>query len=407
MNKELMIKTLQEEVKKELLEDILPFWIKNVKNEKNKGFYGYIDNASNKDESAEIGVILCTRILWTYSYAYRILKEDKYKDMAYYAYNYLLENFWDKQYGGLFWSVTPKGDLSVDKKQTYAQAFAIYSLSEFYRATGEEEALTRAKAIFILIERYSYDSTFMGYFEACSRQWGFLKDIRLSEKDMNEKKSMNTHLHVMEAYTNLYRVWKDEVLKDKLRELIYITKNLIIDKETFHFKLFFDESWKVKSNVISYGHDIEGSWLLYEAAEVLEDMEALHLCRGTAIKMAEVTLKEGIDEDGGLLNEKHENGDLDKDKHWWPQAEAVVGFYNAYELTKKAEFLEATYKVWNFIKNNQLDKEKGEWFWIAPISSDKYLYSPKVSMWKCPYHNSRMCYEIIERINKREADKNE
>jgi mannobiose 2-epimerase len=402
MNKEAIIKTLEYEVKKELLEDILPFWINNVKNKKQGGFYGYIDNALNKDETAELGVILCTRILWTYSYAYRRLKDDKYKDMAYYAYSYIMENLWDKEFGGLFWSVTSKGEILVDKKQIYAQAFAIYSLSEFYRATGEEEALRKSREIFILIERYSYDSNVSGYFEACSREWGNLEDIRLSDKDMNEKKSMNTHLHIMEAYTNLYRVWKDKLLYHKLKELIHTTIKYIIDKDSYHFKLFFDESWKVKSQVVSYGHDIEGSWLLHEAAEVLQDLETLQLCRDVSIKMAEVTLQEGIDEDGGLLNEKHENGDLDKDKHWWPQAEAVVGFYNAFELTGKAEFLEAAYKIWNFIRNNQLDKVSGEWFWIAPISGDKYHKSPKVSMWKCPYHNSRMCFEIIERVGKRE-----
>ncbi|ADL52884.1 AGE family epimerase/isomerase [Clostridium cellulovorans] len=400
MSEKTIINGMVEEIKKELLEDILPFWLNNTKDDENGGFYGFITNSLEINKNSEKGVILCTRILWTYSYAYGMFKKEEYKEMATYAYDYLINNFWDKEFGGFFWSLNADATVLDGKKQIYAEAFGIYSLTEYYKATGNQEALEYAKKIFFLIEEHGYDKENQGYFEAYSNAWVLLEDLRLSEKDMNEKKSMNTHLHVLEAYTNLYRVFKDEILKDKLTELIDVTIKHIINNETYQFKLFFDEKWTQKSNVISYGHDIEGSWLLYEAAEVLGDEAVINRCKEVTLRMAEITLEQGIDEDNGLIYEVHENGALDREKHWWPQAEAVVGFYNAYELTGDVKYLEASKKIWDFINKHVVDHDNGEWFWKAPSSCVNYNDEPKVSMWKCPYHNSRMCYEIIQRVGR-------
>lgn len=398
MNDEQKIKqSLLIQAKDEIVENILEFWIKNTKDEEFGGFYGKIDNSLNVDIKAPKGCVLCARILWTYSAAYKKFKDERYLDMARRAYDYLLEKFWDNKYSGVYWLLDYSGKPLDTKKQIYAQAFAIYALSEYYDAVHDKESLSRALELFRDIEKYSYDDVNKGYFEAYSREWTLAEDLRLSEKDMNEKKSMNTHLHVLEGYTNLYRVCKNKEVQMKLKQLIEITIKFIID-DNYHFKLFFDEKWNSKVKNISYGHDIEGSWLLVEAAEVLNDEELIEQVKKTAVQMAKVTLEEGIDEDGGLLNELFEDGRIDKDKHWWPQAEAVVGFINAYQLTGEDKYLDAAYNMWNFIEKNIIDKTNGEWFWMAKRSNNAHDKMPKVDMWKCPYHNSRVCLEILNRL---------
>ncbi|MNZ91694.1 Cellobiose 2-epimerase [compost metagenome] len=296
--------------------------------------------------------------------------------------------------------VDAAGNPAETKKQVYGQAFAIYAFSEYYRATGNEAALSQAIEIFQTLERYSYDPAFKGYFEAHTQDWKETGDNSLSEKDLNEKKSMNTHLHVMEGYTNLYRVWKSDELHAKLKELIEVTIEHIVDADTAHFILFFDEQWNKKSGHISYGHDIEGSWLIVEAAEVLGDTELLEKARAVAIRMAEATLQEGVDKDGGLFNEAYSDGTLiDSDKDWWPQAEAVVGFYNAYQMTGDVKYLDAARKSWAFIESFIVDKEHGEWHWSVTQDGAPSENLQKVSPWKCPYHNGRACFEMIERLN--------
>lgn len=396
-NREAVIEKFLSEVKSELTCNILEFWIKYTKDEEFGGFYGEIDNELNVDKKAPKGSVLYARILWTFSAAYRRFKDKKYLEMASRAYEYLLEYFWDDKYSGVYWLVDYSGEPLDTKKQIYAQAFTIYALSEYYMATCDKDSLQRAIELFNVVEKYSYDSVNKGYFEAYARDWKLAEDLRLSEKDMNEKKSMNTHLHVLEGYTNLFRVYKSEKLKNKLKEIIEVTIKYIID-ENYHFKLFFDERWNSKVKNISYGHDIEGSWLLFEAAEVLGDSEIIHNVKNIAVKMAEVIYKEGIDTDGGLLNELHENGTLDRDKHWWPQAEAVVGFINAYQLTGDEKYFKAALNMWKFIERNIVDKVHGEWFWMAKGDHNAHDKLPKVDVWKCPYHNSRVCYEILNRL---------
>lgn len=280
----------------------------------------------------------------------------------------------------------------------YGQAFAIYALAEFHHATGNQEALDQAVEVFRALEKYSYDSVYKGYIEALSREWEVTDELSLSDKDMNEKKSMNTHLHVLEGYTGLYRVWKSEELRVKLAELIDTMMVHIIDDQDQHFHLFLDEEWNVKSDITSYGHDIEGSWLLVEAAEVLGDEELLERVRKVAVTMAEAVLAEGIDKDGGIWNEADKNGLLNEEKDWWPQAEAMVGFYNAYQLTQDTRFLDASGAVWTFIDRYIVDHELGEWYWAVDEHQQPLAHAPKVSAWKCPYHNGRACFEMIGRL---------
>jgi mannobiose 2-epimerase len=246
--------------------------------------------------------------------------------------------------------------------------------------------------LFELIEQYSFDPVYNGYLEAFDRDWRLLEDLRLSEKDANEKKTMNTHLHVLEAYTNLYRCWPDDKLRKQLRNLIIVFRDKIINND-LHFRLFFDEQWNSKSNEISYGHDIEGSWLLYEAAEVLDDHDLLKEIKHLSVAMVDVAIRQGLDDDGGLMNEAH-----DADKHWWPQAEALVGLVNAWQLTSRSEYLDLTSQVWSFIKTRMIDRKHGEWYWRVDRDGNVNFSEDKAGPWKCPYHNGRAMLELLRRL---------
>ncbi|WP_429373283.1 AGE family epimerase/isomerase [Paenibacillus sp. DS2015] len=398
MQEAIVIDTWKSKVKQELTDNILGFWMKHTLDEQHGGFLGEISTDLQVTPRADKCLVLNTRILWTFSAAYRLYPNKEYLIIAKRAYDYILKYFIDLKYGGLFWMVHANGTPSDDKKQVYGQAFAIYALTEYHRATGDEVALEQAIQLFHIVETHSYDPTNKGYLEALSRDWQATDDVSLSDKDLNEKKSMNTHLHIMEAYTNLLRVWPSPLLQQKLTELIEVTLDHIINSETGHFKLFFDESWQVKSEHISYGHDIEGSWLLVEAAEVLGNVPLLKRTKEVAIQMAETTYAEGVDTDGGIINEADATGFIDTNKDWWPQAEAMVGFYNAYQLTGDSKFEQAAYRSWDFIEQYIIDHEHGEWFWSVNRAGIPNLQHAKVSAWKCPYHNGRACMEMLERL---------
>ncbi|RAK07883.1 mannobiose 2-epimerase [Halanaerobium saccharolyticum] len=377
-------------------DNLLTFWLNNSIDKDYGGFYGEVSVSNKAQTKADKALILNSRILWSFANAYREDKNPDYLKMADRAYDYLLANFEDKKYGGFYWLLNYLGKVKENKKQIYGQAFCIYAFSEYYRATDNEDALKKAVDLFALIEDRSYDPEYRGYFEAYNRDWSAADDMSLSEKDMNVAKSMNTHLHILEAYTNLYRVWPDPGLESKLKELIEVVLNNIVDQNQFRFKLFFDQDWTSKSEIVSYGHDIEGSWLLYEAAEVLGEQVVLDIAEDYALKMAAQVLKEGTAEDGSIYYE-FESGKLDKDRHWWPQAEAVVGFINAYQLSGEEDFIQAASKGWDYIVKNIVDQENGGWYWLVS-EQGKAASKAKINAWKSPYHSSRACYEIINRI---------
>lgn len=388
---------LKREVTTELTSNILHFWETKMK-DADGGFFGRMTGKNELIADAPRGGILNARILWTFSSAARVLKSLHYLDVARHAKEYIFTYFFDADFGGTYWNLNSDGTPADTKKQIYSQAFFIYALVEYYRISNDELSLQKAKELFYLIEKYSFDSDKNGYFEAYSRDWRLLDDLRLSEKDANEKKTMNTHLHVLEAYTNLFRVWKDELLGKQLKNLIELFLDRIINKVTHHLDLFFDENWTCKSTLYSYGHDIEASWLLYEAAAVLDDKQTLSDVKELIIKIANAAT-EGLRDNGALMNEFNcETGHLDTNSDWWPQAEAMVGYFNAYECTGNDFYLENVYKSWNFIKEQIIDKENGEWTWSVSADGVRNTVDDKAGFWKCPYHNGRMCLEIIERI---------
>jgi mannobiose 2-epimerase len=389
---------LKEEVYEELTQDILPFWSEKMKDTENGGYFGQMTGKNQLVKNAPRGGILNARILWTFSSAAFHLKNEAYLKEAEHAKEYIFNHFFDEEFGGTYWMLNADGSPTDTKKQIYSQAFFIYALVEFYRTTGNAMALEKAKELFSLIEKYSFDKDKNGYFEAYSRDWLLLDDVRLSDKDANEKKTMNTHLHLLEAYTHLFRVWKNPLLEMQLKNLIDLFLDKIINSETYHLNLFFDENWVCKSFIQSFGHDIEASWLLDEAATVLGDGETLQKVRNVVLRVADAAA-EGFREDGGLMNEKNVvTNYLDTNSDWWPQAEAVVGFFNAFQLSKKESYLKKVFNSWNFIKENLIDKENGEWYWSVSKDRHKDILNDKAGFWKCPYHNSRMCIELINRI---------
>jgi mannobiose 2-epimerase len=385
---------LKQQLQVELTQNILPFWSTKMI-DRNGGFYGQIKGDGQLISEADKGGILNARILWSFSAAYLHEKNPRYLEMANRAKTYVLNHFFDIEFGGTYWTVSFDGMPVDTKKQIYSQAFFIYAFTEHYRASGDESSLNTAIELFRLIENHSFDPEKNGYFEAYSRDWVLLEDLRLSEKDENEKKTMNTHLHILEAYTNLYRVWKDEKLKTQLRNLILIFIEKIVNQTTKHLDLFFDENWNTKSTIVSYGHDIEASWLIDEAARVLDDQELLAQVQKICVKIAKASC-DGLQADGSLVYEL-DKGHLETDRHWWVQAEAVVGFLNACELTNDQEWLDKALKCWKYISENLIDRAGGEWFWSISESGIPNRNADKAGFWKCPYHNSRMCLEVMAR----------
>ena len=382
------------------LDRILAYWSMYAPDEQYGGFHGQITDENEVIAQAPKGAVLNARILWTFSTAYLHQPKPELLALATRAYEYLTQYFLDREYGGVYWSVDYLGEPLDTKKQIYALAFAIYGLSEYYAASGHALALAQAQDLFRCIEAHSLDPEHGGYFEALVRDWTPLADLRLSDKDANEKKTMNTHLHVLEAYTNLYRHWPDAHLRAQILALLEVFLVHIIDPATQHLHLFLDEQWVPKSTTISFGHDIEAAWLLLEAAEALGDEDGIDRLRQVAVDMA-AAAAEGLDFTGGLSYEfEPATHHWDREKHWWVQAEAMVGFLNAYHLSGKKVFYQQFEGIWAFTRRYILDYERGEWYWGATEALTPIAGEDKAGFWKCPYHNARACLEILGRLSR-------
>lgn len=390
----------RQELEVELRGNILFWWMEHMPDMENGGFYGHLRHSNEVVEKAGKGAILNARILWAFSAAFRSLPDKAYLEMADRAYGYIMEHFLDPEYGGVYWELDYKGGVASSRKQIYALAFTIYALSEYYMATGKEEALEKAFELFHDIEKHARDRKNNGYTDALSRSWKPIEDLRLSEKDDNESKTMNTHLHILEAYGNLYRCRKDPELGKALENTIGLFLTYFVDKEKGRLNLFFDDDWNLKSSIVSFGHDIECSWLLHEAAEILGNPELISLSSELAVRMAKKTL-EGMDSDGGLFYEYFpDEKELDTDKHWWPQAEAMVGYFNAWQISGDSTFAQHALNSWEFIKTFLVDREFGEWYWSVSSEGKPQRSKEKAGFWKCPYHNGRACLELMMRIDK-------
>jgi mannobiose 2-epimerase len=418
---------MKAEMQDVLKKNILHFWMTQMVDEEHGGFYGRMDHSGTLHPDAEKGAILNARILWSFSAAYRVLGNPEYLAMATRAKDYIIDHFIDPEYGGIYWSVDYKGQPLDTKKQFYAIGFAIYGLTEYARATGDREALDYALQLYDCIEEHAFDRVHNGYIEACTRAWGKIEDMRLSELDANYPKSQNTHLHIIEPYTNLLRCLKElhaqescdyvpvlgsvlpigitipvetiVAVETSLRNLIDIFTEKILNPETCHLDLFFEMDWtRGAGHLESYGHDIECSWLMHEAALVLGDKKVLAKVEPIVRKVAKASEK-GLRPDGSLIHEANlDTGRVDDDLHWWVQAENVVGCFNLYQYFGDEAALEKAVRCWDYIKSQLIDFEHGEWYWSRHSDGSLNTSDDKAGFWKCPYHNSRMCLEIIERI---------
>ena len=385
---------------RELREDILSFWASRAVDRERGGFVGAVSMDGRPDPAAGKGGVLNARILWTYSAALRRWPDPLYREMADRAFEYLLGHFWDAEHSGLFWEVDCGGRLLQGRKQTYGQAFGIYALAEYYRAAGNSEALGRAIRLFEDIELHSLDRAAGGYWEARGRDWTPIDDIRLSAIDMNAPFSMNTHIHLLEAYSTLCLAWDDPRPRARLRALLEILLDRIVDPAGGHLILFFDQTWRPLSTTISYGHDIETSWLMCEAADIVGDPVLAARTQAAAVRMATAVLDEGYDSDfGGVYNDRLGDGHLNTAKDWWPQAEALVGFLNAYRLSGRVEFAAAALRTWQFIDSCVIDHGGGEWYTRVSREGVPEPGLTKADFWKCPYHDARAMLETMERIH--------
>ncbi|HRV90383.1 MAG TPA: AGE family epimerase/isomerase [Prolixibacteraceae bacterium] len=390
-------RNLRKQFSDELTDNILNYWVTRVYDPRRKMFYGQIGHDEQADPEAPLGCVMVSRIIWTFAAAWHHFPTVLYRNMADEAWRILESHFHDKQHGGYFWEVKPDGTPVDDSKQFYAQSFVIYALAEYARVFDHSASRAKALELFRLLEKHAFDPVNGGYFEAASRDWqGPARDY-ITPVGERMKKSMNTHLHVLEAYTNLYRIAPREEIGQRIALLLEIFMRHIINPENHHFHMFFDTDWSVQYTAISYGHDIEGTWLLHEAAVVLGDHALMEKLLPMITAMAAAVGREAIDPSGGLYNEA-DKGHIDKDFHWWPQAEAVVGFWNAWQLTGEKQFRKWSEEAWKFIRKYQRDGQHGDWHWL--ITPDlKVKPMDKVSPWKCPYHNGRMCMEMMHRLS--------
>ena len=422
------VEILKKEMQDVLQDNILHFWLANMQDEEHGGFYGRMDGHCVLHPEAEKGAILNARILWSFSAAYRVLGNQEYLDAATRAKNYMIDHFIDPEYGGVYWSVDYQGRPLDTKKQFYAIGFAIYGLTEYARATGDREALEYALDLYDCIEAHAFDQEHNGYIEACTREWGTIADMRLSELDANFPKSQNTHLHIIEPYTNLLRCLREFQAKQScdyvpaigavlpvgvsvptetilsveasLRNLIDIFTDKILNPETHHLDLFFEMDWtRGAGHLESYGHDIECSWLMHEAALVLGDRKVLDKVE-TIVRQVAKASEKGLRPDGSMIHEANlDTGHVDDDLHWWVQAENVVGWFNLYQYFHDEEALQRACRCWQYIKDQLIDYEHGEWYWSRHADGTLNIVDDHAGFWKCPYHNSRMCLEIIERAS--------
>ena len=373
------------------LKNILNYWTNNTLDQENGGFLGQINHYNKVIDNANKGIILNSRILWSFSAASNHLNSNEHKSICDRAYLYLKTFFNDEKHKGVFWELDYQGKPVNKRKQVYAQAFSIYALSEYYIFSKNEDAKNWAIELFNQIEKHAKDNKNIGYFEAFNEDWSPIEDMRLSDKDMNASKTMNTHLHILEAYTTLLKIYDSEALRESLKMLVDVFLEKFLNKNN-HYELFFDDNWNLLSNSISYGHDIETAWLVIEAAKLLNDKALLKKTENVALKVANTFLEEALDKDCAVINEKNlTTNHIDTDRHWWPQVEALIGLKYAYNLNKDEKYLTTSIKIWDFTKKHLIDHKNGEWYFRVDKNGDPYTEEDKVSMWKAPYHTTRAC----------------
>lgn len=393
--------SIRQSAERELQHNIHPYWPKYAMDLENGGFWGSLSYDNIPVPDAVKGVVMHGRFAWFYSMCYRKYRNSVSMQMATHAVRFIEDALLDREYGGVYWQAKADGSPFDQRKHFYGIAFALYGLSGFACISEERYFyLSLCETLFNNLQEYGRDPVYGGYFEARSRKWSKLDDTRLSPKDLNCAKSMNTNLHVLEALSSYYRLNPSRMLAEAIHELVLVTVTHILDPETGHLGLYFDENWNSQMDIVSYGHDIEASWLLWEAAEIIHDKELMDHIRPHVMKIADITCREAFRSSlGGVINELH-GRELDTDLVWWVQAEAVVGFLNAYQLSGEQKYLDCAVQVWAVIQNHLIDHNYGEWLSIVRDDGVADLNEDKGGIWKTPYHNGRACLEIMSRVDR-------
>lgn len=411
MNQEAELRTYRGLFEQELFH-ILDYWTTYGREKEGKGFYGAVDLNNEPVLSAPKTCVLNARILWTFAAAAKAYPGKGYEDMAHLAYKVLTGDFADADFGGFYMELSSENEVVNDIKHTYAQAFAIYALSKYYEFNPSEEVMQRIRDFFYFLDQKTKDPTHAGYLESFTRDWKLYEENRMA--DNNEPKSMNTHLHVLEAYAAVYKIWQGDLIKQRLSELLEIFTDSII-RDSGHLGVFFTaelEETDHSKAICSFGHDIEASWLIWEAALILGNEKILQKVKPLIVKMADAVLRVAVDKDGGLFLESTRFGShVRTNKHWWLQAENLVGFMNMFQLTKEPVYWDTVKLSWDFIDRCVIDHEGGEWFTKVNRLGVPYLTEPaddpspyyrndwKIDPWKCPYHNGRAMLELVDRID--------
>ncbi|MBI9046489.1 MAG: AGE family epimerase/isomerase [Anaerolineaceae bacterium] len=411
------LKKFRDIFENELQNNILNYWVNNAVDTKSGGFFGAVGIDNKPVLNINKSCVLNARILWTFSAAAKMYPDESYSDLAERAFHVLKNHFLDEQHGGFFMEINSKNQVANDQKHTYVQAFVLYALCKYYQLTEANEVLHFAQDFFLFLDKISKDKQGPGYQESFTRDWLWIDKNRMADND--EPKSMNTHLHLLEAYSALYSIWPDPQVKDRLKELFIIFLDNII-RPSGHLGIFFDNSFEEvehSKGICSFGHDIEASWLLWEAAQILGDEKICTRMKEISKKMLSAVERVGFDKDGGLFLESYRYGShVRTNKHWWLQAETLVGFMNGFEITGNQKYWENMKLSWNFINQFVIDQKGGEWFTKVNRLGNPFLIEPtddpspyyrndwKIDPWKAPYHNGRACMEMIIRIDKRIAN---
>lgn len=385
---------MKEEVREHLEQKLIPFW-KALKDDRFGGYFGYVGYDLEVEREAVKGCILMSRITWFFSQAAVMLKDPELVEYADWGYRFLTEHCMDREEGGVYWSVTFDGKPLDTTKHTYNQAFAIYALSAYYEASGDGQALKEAEALYHLIETKMRDEG--GYLEAFDRSFRPVSNEKLSENGVSAARTMNTLLHVMEAYTELYRVTGHREVRKSIISILESLESKVWNPVKRRQEVFFDADWNSLIDLYSYGHDIETAWLTDRTLEILGDEELTERIGSITEAMTDQVYREAFD--GRSLPAEAENGTVKEDRIWWVQAETVTGFLNGWQKRPdRKEYLEAARSAWDFIRAYVADKREGsEWFWYV-TKEGVPAEEPIVEPWKCPYHNGRMCMEVIRRL---------
>lgn len=386
---------MKNEIKNHLQKQLIPFW-KSLRDEQYGGYYGYMGMDGQIDKKAVKGCILNSRITWFFSQAYLLLKDETILEEARHGFEFLKKYCYDEKFEGVYWSLTYDGEPEDDTKHTYNQAFAIYALSSYYEATKDEESIQIAEKLYEVIEQKCKDEA--GYLEAFTRDFKPESNEKLSENGVMASRTMNTLLHIFEAYTEFYKVTKREDVANKLKWILDIMADKIYNPDLQRQEVFFDLNYHSLIDLHSYGHDIETAWLIDRGLEVLEDEEYEEKIRPIIKNLTKKIYD--IAFDGYSVSNECEKGVVDTDRVWWVQAESIVGFLNGWQKEGKKDYYEAAEQIWEYIKTNIIQENLGgEWCWLINKDGRVYEEKPLVDPWKCPYHNGRMCIEVIRRLD--------